>query len=123
MATISSDGRHLVFPCPSCYEEVKAPMDAAGTEAECPHCGTALRVPGRAAHEKLPAQPLYDPITKAQMESLLSAFARGVDGHAQALRNCAEKTAKSITEIRNLIAALMILGFIYACLLLALSEM
>jgi len=35
----------ISFRCASCGQEIEAPNDMAGTQAECPTCGNAIEVP------------------------------------------------------------------------------
>ena len=55
--TVAPNG-DVTFNCPHCGQEIEAPGDMAGTDAECPMCGTMLHIPmpaGAAASEARPA--------------------------------------------------------------------
>ncbi len=42
--TVAPNG-DITFHCQRCGQEIEAPADMAGTEAECPMCGTPIHVP------------------------------------------------------------------------------
>ena len=42
--TVAPNG-DITFHCPRCGQEIEAPGDMAGTDAECPMCGTPIHVP------------------------------------------------------------------------------
>lgn len=44
-APAASSEQYVSFLCKSCGQEIEAPIDMAGSQAECPACGTVMVVP------------------------------------------------------------------------------
>lgn len=44
---IIGDAQSITFKCPTCGQEVEAPIEAVGMEAECPMCGSIVTVPAQ----------------------------------------------------------------------------
>lgn len=44
-APVQPTEEFVTFFCPRCHQEIEAPGDMAGEEAECPTCGNILKVP------------------------------------------------------------------------------
>ncbi len=56
-----SPGQFITFICDACDQEIEAPLDMVGMKAECPACGSPLKVPKKDAHREKPASPQGSP--------------------------------------------------------------
>ena len=61
--TVAPNG-DITFHCPTCGQEIEAPADMAGADAECPMCGTPIHVPTPSGHV---------PVATAQAQEVVSA--------------------------------------------------
>ena len=72
--TVAPNG-DVTFHCPNCGQEIEAPGDMAGTDAECPMCGTMLHIP-------LPAGAAAPAARPAKQEVVSAAAAEAIDPSA-----------------------------------------
>jgi nucleoid DNA-binding protein/DNA-directed RNA polymerase subunit RPC12/RpoP len=61
--TVAPNG-DITFHCQRCGQEIEAPADMAGTDAECPLCGTPIHVPTPSGQS---------PVATAQTQEVVSA--------------------------------------------------
>ena len=61
--TVAPNG-DITFHCQRCGQEIEAPADMAGTDAECPMCGTPIHVPTPSGKA---------PVSTAQAQEVVSA--------------------------------------------------
>ena len=68
--TIAHNG-DITFHCTHCGQEIEAPSDMAGTEAECPMCGAPIRVPAPSGQAKVTSsEPTQDVVSTAEAEAI-----------------------------------------------------
>ncbi len=62
--TVAPNG-DITFHCQNCGQEIEAPGDMAGTDAECPMCGTMLHVPMPAGADATAARSAKQEVVSA----------------------------------------------------------
>ncbi len=67
--TVAPNG-DITFHCKRCGQEIEAPADMAGSEAECPMCGTPIHVPAPAGHVPVSTVQAQEVISASEAEAI-----------------------------------------------------
>ncbi len=72
----------IIFDCPNCEQELAVDQSGAGSEIECPSCGSKIIIPGTAATPAAPTGSSGDlPTVPAAASSINSSAAAKVEMH------------------------------------------
>ncbi len=67
--TVAPNG-DITFHCQRCGQEIEAPADMAGTDAECPLCGTPIHVPTPSGHVPVSTGQAQEVVSAAEAETI-----------------------------------------------------
>ena len=67
--TVAPNG-DITFHCKRCGQEIEAPADMAGTEAECPMCGTPIHVPTPSGHASVATVQSQEVVSASVAETI-----------------------------------------------------
>ena len=68
--TVAQNG-DITFHCKHCGQEIEAPSDMAGTDAECPMCGAPIHVPTPSGQTQTTSgEPTQDVVTASEAEAI-----------------------------------------------------
>ncbi len=68
--TVAPNG-DITFHCKHCGQEIEAPSDMAGTDAECPMCGAPIHVPTPSGQTQTTSgEPTQDVVTASEAEAI-----------------------------------------------------
>jgi DNA-directed RNA polymerase subunit RPC12/RpoP len=71
----------IIFDCPNCEQELAVDQSGAGSEIECPSCGTKITIPGDPAKPPPPGGSSGDLPTQTVPSSINSSAAAKVEMH------------------------------------------
>jgi nucleoid DNA-binding protein/DNA-directed RNA polymerase subunit RPC12/RpoP len=67
--TVAPNG-DITFHCKRCGQEIEAPADMAGTDAECPMCGTPIHVPTPSGHASVATVQSQEVVSASVAETI-----------------------------------------------------
>ena len=67
--TVAPNG-DITFHCKRCGQEIEAPADMAGSEAECPMCGTPIHVPTPSGHASIATVQSQEVVSASVAETI-----------------------------------------------------
>lgn len=72
----------IIFDCPNCEQELAVDQSGAGSEIECPSCGSTITIPGASTKPGMPPASSGElPTTQTAASSINSSAAAKVEMH------------------------------------------